>query len=345
MKDVTTFLHKQSGNLVVNIKKHQEVKKEMKDATGILQRHPANPLLKVKDYPGIAQIYNPSPVQHNGETILLVSVVEHRATKGYGRDVGQTRIARSSDGIYFELSSENFIDTQSDEYPNPLYHHFIDNRVTKIGDTYYIITPVMVKGFDSPVGMLGKTKDFETYERIDIITQPQNRGASLFPEKINGKYWKLDRPGGGDGSNGDIWISSSPDLIHWGCFKPVIASNYRFWNGQKIGPTPPIKTKDGWLVIMHGVFRPAGGTYYYIGAILLDLVEPWKVIGKTNSYLMAPEMPYERNGNCDNTIFPCGAIADEARDELRLYYGACDFCICLATGCLSSITEACIKQL
>jgi predicted GH43/DUF377 family glycosyl hydrolase len=186
----------------------------MKDATRILKRHPQNPLLHVRDFPGIAQIYNPSPVQYGDETILLVSVVEHAATKGYGRDVGQTRIAKSRDGINFNLSEEIFIETQSEGMPWDLYHHFIDNRVTRIGDWYYIITPVMVKGYDSPVGMLGRTKDFKTYERIDIITQPKNRGASLFPEKINGKYWKLDRPGGGDGGNGDIWISSSPDLVH-----------------------------------------------------------------------------------------------------------------------------------
>jgi len=317
----------------------------MKDATRILKRHPQNPLIHVKDYPGIAQIYNPAPVKFNDETLLLVSVVEHGATKGYGRDVGQTRIARSKDGIRFELGTENFIDVQATGMPWDLYHHFIDNRVTKIDDWYYIITPVMVKDYDSPVGMLGRTKDFKTYERIDIITQPKNRGASLFPEKINGKYYKLDRPGGGDGSNGDIWISASTDLIHWGEFKPVIAAGYRFWNVQKIGPTPPIKTDKGWLDIIHGVFSPAGGTYYYIGAILLDLEEPWKVIGKTNSFLLGPEMDYERHGNCDNTVFPCGAIADYDKDELRLYYGACDQYICLATGSLSEVVDACIKGL
>ncbi len=317
----------------------------MKDATRIFKRYEKGPLLHIKDFPGKAQIYNPAPVQYGDETILLVSVVEHAATRGYGRDVGQTRIARSNDGINFVLSEENFIDPQAVGEPWDRYHHFIDNRITKIEDWYYIITPVMVNGFDSPVGMLGRTKDFKSYERIDIITQPKNRGASLFPEKINGKYYKLDRPGGGDGGDGDIWISASPDLIHWGEFKPVLSAGYRFWNVNKIGPTPPIKTDEGWLDIIHGVFTPAGGTYYYIGAMLLDLEEPWKVIGKTNSYLMMPEEQWEKHGNCDNTIFPCGAIADYDKDQIRLYYGACDFAICLATGSLSETVEACIKGL
>ena len=317
----------------------------MQDATQIFKRHEGGPLLHIKDFPGKAQIYNPAPVQCGDETILLVSVVEHAATRGFGRDVGQTRVARSKDGIHFTLSDENFIDPQAEGEPWDRYHHFIDNRVTKIDDWYYILTPVMVNGFDSPIGMLGRTKDFKTYERIDTITQPKNRGASLFPEKINGKYYKLDRPGGGDGGDGDIWISASPDLVHWGEFKPVLAAGYRFWNVDKIGPTPPIKTDKGWLDIIHGVFTPAGGTYYYIGAMLLDLDEPWKVIGKTNSYLMMPEEPWEQHGNCDNVIFPCGAIADYDKDQIRLYYGACDFAICLATGSLSETVDACIRGL
>lgn len=316
----------------------------MRDATKIFKRYNENPLFNLGDYPGVVQIYNPSPVEYNNETILLVSVVEH-AAKGYGRNVGQTRVARSKDGIHFKLGTEDFIDTQAKGLPWEYYHHFIDNRITKIDDWYYIITPVMVNNFDSPVGMLGRTKDFNKYERIDIITQPQNRGVSLFPEKIGGKYYKLDRPGGGEDSGGDIWISSSPDLIHWGSFKPVLASGYRFWNVLKIGPTPPVKTDKGWLDIIHGVFKPAGGTYYYIGAILLDLEEPWKVIGKTNSYILGPEMEYEKHGNCDNTVFPCGVIANSEKDELRLYYGVCDNNIGLATASLSEIVQACIDQI
>ena len=314
-----------------------------KDATRIFKRYEGNPILDVNDFPGVAQLYNPTAAKLGNETILLVSVVDHAATRGVGRDVGQTRIARSKDGIHFELSDEDFIAPPENLYGAELYHHFIDNRMTKIDDTYYIVTPVMVKGYMSPVGMLGKTKDFKTYEPIDIITAPKNRGASIFPEKINGKYYKLDRPG--YDSLGEIWISASEDLVHWGEFKPVLLPNYRFWNADKIGPTPPIKTSKGWLVIIHGVFSPAGGTTYYLGAVLLDKDEPWKVIGKTNSYILAPEMPYEQHGNSDNAVFACGALADEEKDEITLYYGACDKYICMAKGSLSELVDACIQEL
>ena len=114
-------------------------------------------------------------------------------------------------------------------------------------------------------------------------------------------------------------------------------------NTVKIGPIPPIKTNKGWLEIIHGVNETAGGKYYYIGAILLDLSEPWKVIGRTSSYLLMPEMPYEQHGNCDNTVFPCCPLADHETDTLYLYYGAGDRAIALATGSISEIVDACIE--
>lgn len=314
-----------------------------KDATRILKRcNDGKPVINVDDYPGLAQVYNPTGVKIGDETVVVVSVVEHAGSWGIGRDVGQTRIARSKDGIHFELSDEDFIKIPKDFPCADLYHHFIDNRITKIDDTYYIVTPAMVKGFLSPVALLGKTKDFKTYEPIDVIAAPKNRGVSLFPEKINGKYYRLDRPAG-TVDDGEIWLAASEDLLHWGEFKPVLAPNYRFWNAKKIGPTPPIKTSKGWLDIIHGVFHPAGGRTYYLGAMLLDLEEPWKVIGKTNSYILCPETEYELHGNCDNTVFACGAIGNEETDELTLYYGACDKYICMAQGSLSEMVDACIE--
>jgi predicted GH43/DUF377 family glycosyl hydrolase len=295
--------------------------------------------------PGVAQVYNPSPVWFGDEITLLVSIVLHRAS-GRGRDVGQTHVARAKDGVHFTVDEEPFILWGPDEpYPwNIVSTHFIDNRVTRIGDEYYILTPVMCRdGWDAPAMVLGRTRDFKSYERIEITSLPKNRGASLFPEKIGGKYYRLERPGGGDGSGGEIWLSSSPDLIHWGCCRPVLQPNYRYWNLNKIGPTPPVRTDHGWLDIIHGVFTPAGGSHYYIGAMLLDLEEPWKVIGRTNGYLLRPEMSYETNGNCDNVVFPCGMLADTAKDEAWLYYGATDDKICLAKGKLSEIVTACLE--
>ncbi len=304
----------------------------------LLIRHPMNPLIKPADYAGVGQLFNPAPAMVGDRTVLLLSLRKFGAKFG-----GQSYVATSDDGVEFQLRDEPFIQLNHDQYPyNVINHHVIDNRVTKIDDTYYILTPVMSKTFDGPAAVLGKTKDFDEYELIDIVTQPRNRGASLFPEKIDGQYVKLDRPGGGTGCYGTIWLSFSPDLIHWGRFRPVLAPGYDMWNNVKIGPTPPIRTERGWLVFTHGVHAPCGGTRYYIGAILLDLEEPWRVIGKTQEYLLGPDMWYEQHGVCDNVVFPCGALVDESRDSVRLYYGGADTYICLATGSLSRILDACV---
>lgn len=312
----------------------------MKDLRKILQRHPANPILDPDDFQGIRQLFNPSPVKYGDEIIMLVSVQPYNTTSG------ETRVARSKDGINFVLDDKPFINLDENQYPyNIVNSHIIDNRVTLIEDTYYILTPVSAGRFSGPATILGKTKDFKKYEVVNIMALPQNRGVSLFPEKINGKYYRLDRPGAGDKCIcGPVWLGSSPDLIHWGDFLPVIAP-FSLWNWTKLGPTPPIKTDKGWLVIIHGVGTSCAGPRYCIGAVLLDLNEPWKIIGQTQSPLLSPEMDYELSGIVNNVVFPCGAIAYPETDEFKLYYGAADTRICLASGLLSEIVDACIKQL
>lgn len=310
------------------------------DATRLLRRHPANPLLKVEDHPGIAQLYNPAPVWHDGRVILLVSVVTFRG--GNGIDSGETRVAESADGIHFTLRDEPFVVLPVDRFPYTLVNrHLIDSRVTRLDDAWYIVTPVLTEHHDGPCAVLGRTTDFRRYEVIDVISQPRNRGASLFPERIGGRYCKIDRPGGGPNSTCTLWLSYSPDLVHWGSFRPLAYPGYQYWNANRLGPTPPIRTAEGWLVIVHGQWGPPGGKQYYIGALLLDLEDPARLVGRTSSYLLAPQEPYERHGNCDNTVFPCGAFVKPGTDELWLYYGAADSCIGLATGSLRAVVEAC----
>lgn len=300
----------------------------------ILTRHSVNPIIHPRDYPDWAQIFNPSPVMYQGKTVLLLSVIPHRKTHG------QTHVAWSDDGIHFDVEPEPFFTLEGRGGPYDIVNrHLIDNRVSEIDGTYYILTPVGTREFDGPAVVLGKTRDFKSYELMDIVGAPRNRGASLFPARIGGQYYKLDRPGGGTGCFGTIWLSSSPDLIHWGRFRPVLRP-FNNWNWKKIGPTPPIRTDEGWLVILHGVTSPPGGTRYSIGAMLLDLDEPWRLIGRTMTPLLTPEAHYELHGTCDNTVFPCGAIAIYEQDRLRLYYGAGDHCIALATGSLNEVVQA-----
>jgi beta-1,4-mannooligosaccharide/beta-1,4-mannosyl-N-acetylglucosamine phosphorylase len=317
----------------------------MKDIRSILERHPANPLLSAEKLSGVSQIFNPGVAQYDDKTILALSVVQFDQYKHDGTNRGGiTRIAESENGINFTICNDSFIELEQYGYPyNEIFRHTIDNRISLIEDKYYLITPVApLDHWFGPVGLLGYTKDFKTYHPMEIISLPANRGISLFPEKINGKYYRLDRPMNGN-NKGHIWLSSSPDLIHWGCHRPVLAP-YNYWNSSKIGPTPPIKTEDGWLVIIHGVSNTCGGTRYYIGAILLSLDEPWRVTGKTASWLLAPEMPYETCGEVNDVVFPCGALTDIDKDLIRIYYGAADTRVCLASGKISEIIKACIDE-
>lgn len=112
-----------------------------------------------------------------------------------------------------------------------------------------------------------------------------------------------------------------------------------------MGPTPPIKTPQGWLAITHNVMTSCDGTHYSIGAIFLDLNDPTKVIGKTSSWLLYPEEDYETRGLVGNVVFPRGALVDEEKDKIRLYYGAADTRVALATGSLIATIEACQREI
>jgi predicted GH43/DUF377 family glycosyl hydrolase len=311
----------------------------------LLTRHPANPILHPRQFPGVDAMFNPTALRHEGKIVLFVSCTTYKGV-GPGHGFRQTHIARSDDGIRFELSPTVLVDHEKFPEPFRSLGGVIDCRVTKIDDWFYFLTPqgAMHMGFAGCCTVMYRTKNFVDVELVDIVALPFNRGSSLFPEKINGMYYKLDRPGEGN-DKGTIWISSSPDLIHWGRFRPLLTAGYAIWNTTKIGPTVPIKTKSGWLVLVHGVDTPCDGPHYSIGAILLDLNDPGNIIGLMNSPLLQPDEPYETNGRVDNVCFPCGALADEAKDELHLYYGAADTCVCLATGKLSDIVRACLENL
>ncbi len=110
---------------------------------------------------------------------------------------------------------------------------------------------------------------------------------------------------------GDIFLSESPDLIHWGRHRHVLGTRRWSWESTKIGAGPiPIETDEGWLVIYHGVLTSCNGFVYSMGAALLDLDEPWRVIARARDYLLSPQVPYEQVGDVPNVVFPCAALVD-----------------------------------
>ncbi|PAW76494.1 MAG: hypothetical protein B9S32_14705 [Verrucomicrobia bacterium Tous-C9LFEB] len=305
----------------------------------LLKRHPANPIIKPADFPfGSADVvFNPGQIMYNGKTILLLSILLRN--QAYAR----VHVAESDNGVDFTINPEPAFTRDPERRFGDLDNHPIDCRITQIGDTYYIIRPG-----NSPKGcidLMYKTTDFKTFEFMDIVALPHNRVPCLFPEKVGGYYVRLDRPYGGAGqADGNIWLSKSPDLIHWGQYR-FLMGPYTNWNWEKIGPTPPIKTEKGWLEIIHGVSSSCSTVSYSLGAVLLDLEDPEKIIGRMESYLLTAEEPYEQTGRTPNCVFTTGAIADMEKRRLRVYYGAADTCIGLAEGDLDEIIDACLKGL
>jgi beta-1,4-mannooligosaccharide/beta-1,4-mannosyl-N-acetylglucosamine phosphorylase len=256
---------------------------------------------------------------------------------------GTVHVATSDDGVHFRIDPEPLPLAVENPVLGAIRAQGIDFRITKIEDTYYVVHPT--GGGWGTAALLSRTRDFKTFETLDVVALPDNRVPCLFPEKINGLYARLDRPYRVAPNDfheaGNIWISYSPDLVFWGRHRPLLKTGYSYWAGTKIGPTPPIKTDAGWLVILHGVSRSCTGHRYCIGAMLLDLENPERILGKTHSAILAPAEPYEFNGVVPNVVFPCGAIADLAEDRIRVYYGCADSYVGLASGSLSELIAAC----
>ena len=165
------------------------------------------------------------------------------------------------------------------------------------------------------------THDFETFHQLDNAFLPFNRNGVLFPRRIGGSYAMLSRPSD-DGHTpfGDIYYSESPDLVHWGRHRHVMAPVPLTWQSTKIGAGPtPIETDAGWLVLYHGVLTSCNGFVYSMGAALLDLDEPWKVLARGRDYLLSPQVLVRAGRRRPERRLPvCGARRSRSRPHLDL---------------------------
>jgi beta-1,4-mannooligosaccharide/beta-1,4-mannosyl-N-acetylglucosamine phosphorylase len=230
---------------------------------------------------------------------------------------------KSEDAVHWELDNEtiNWVDEKGKSAPTSYAY---DPRLLKLEDAYYI---TWCDDFPGPSIGLGKTNDFKTFTRLENATMPFNRNGVLFPRKINGLYVMLSRPSdSGHTPFGDIVLSHSPDLIYWGKHRHVMASGGKnWWQATKIGAGPvPIETQEGWLLLYHGVTTTCNGFVYSMGAALLDLDEPSKVLYRTRDYILTPEKDYETVGFVPNVVFPCATLFDADTGRIAIYYGAAD---------------------
>lgn len=199
-----------------------------------------------------------------------------------------------------------------------------DCRVTFLENKYYLtFTAVSENG----VGVgLKTTTDWKNFQSHGMMLPPHNKDCAVFSEKINGLYYALHRPSSVDIGGNYIWLTESPDGIHWGNHQCIIKTRNGKWDSARVGAgAAPVKTEKGWLEIYHG----ANAQHQYcLGAFLMDINEPSKVIGRTEEPVMIPSASYEVSGFFGNVVFTNGHIVQPDGDTITVYYGASDEVVC-----------------
>ncbi len=291
-----------------------------------------NPILTARDIPYPANsVFNAGVAEINGETLLLLRVEDRRGHS-------HLTVARSRDGFTdWRVDRSPTLPADPEAHPEELWG-IEDPRICRMeGEDRYIIA-FTAYSKEGPLVSLAVTRDFLHFERLGPVMPPDNKDASLFPVRFGDRYAMLHRPGAaGEALGSHIWLSYSPDLKHWGDHQIIVCARQgAWWDANKIGLSPPpLRTAEGWLVMYHGVRVTVSGGIYRLGLALLDLDDPAKVLLRGDEWVFSPKESYERGGDVRDVVFPCGWIVEG--DDLRLYYGAADTTIAVATARVSGL--------
>jgi predicted GH43/DUF377 family glycosyl hydrolase len=302
----------------------------------IVQRCEENPILTKRNIPyPVETVHNAAMAKFKERYIMLF-----RSHRRNGRSI--IGIAESDDGIHFKARPQPFLTPATDGIFAE-YEEFgvEDCRAVEI-DGEFLITYSAYSRHGVRIA-LAKTRDFQSVERVALISQSDMRNVVIFPAKINGRYARLDRPHS-EISPWAIWISYSHDLIHWGDSQVVMKPVPYHWDEMKIGPgAPPIKTDRGWLSIYHGVFPTMDGSVYRLGVALHDLIDPATIIGVADEWILQPEDPWEVTGYVHNVVFTCGAIAEQD-GTVKIYWGGADTVMCMGTAKIDDLVNLCVNH-
>lgn len=298
----------------------------------LFHRNKLNPILTANNWPyPINSVFNAGATLLPDGTTLLLCRVENRS------GLSHFCVARSTNGIDgWQIDPQPTLLPDPENYPEEKWG-IEDPRITFVEELkkYAVVYTAFTR--DGPGVALALTEDFHTFERHGIIMSPEDKDAALLPHRIGGHWALIHRPVSAPRAH--MWISYSPDLIHWGSHKLMMdARKGAWWDANKIGlSAPPIETPEGWLVIYHGVKQSCGGCIYRLGLALFDLNKPEICLKRGNEWIFSPEEPYEQRGDVGNVVFPCGYTIGPDGDAINIYYGAADTCISLATGSIKEM--------
>lgn len=315
-----------------------------------MRRHPANPILTREDVPpvsplvsDVSSVFNPGAIKL-GERYLLLLRVQTR-----GRET-VLMFAESDDGVSFRVLPQLVEIAGLDEIePQPF--HVYDPRMTRMGDEVFVVASA-----DTETGCHLLVARMDSDLRLTLVSfdaKQEARNGVLFPERIAGRYCRLERPNrrqlaSGTLTGDEIRLAGSDDLVHWTPGATVMAGRFHYWDELIGSGPPPVKTREGWLHLYHGVATHLGGGIYQAGVSLLDLDDPSRVLCRGRNNILEPREPYEMVGQVPNVVFPTGLIVEEfdgeghaaADSRVLLYYGAADTCVCLIETTIAELVKA-----
>ncbi len=295
----------------------------------VVWRYSRNPIIARDAIPRSNSVFNSAVIAFGGQFAGVFRCDDR------SREMN-LHCGHSSDGVAWTLDPDP-IRWKAEEPEICVFEYRYDPRLVRLEDRYYV---TWCNGFHGPTIGIGYTFDFKEFVQMENALLPYNRNGVLFPRKIKGQYVLLNRPSD-DGHTplGNIFLSRSADLIHWGEHRFVMGTRGG-WQATKVGAGPvPIETDEGWLLFYHGVLTSCNGFVYSFGAALLDLEQPWKVIRRGRPYLLSPQTPYECVGDVPNVVFPSCALYDEVSGRIAIYYGAADTVTALAFAKMDEVLE------
>ena len=313
-------------------------------------------------------VFNPGAFRFNGKTWLLLRVAERPRQKPgiltvpiYGKNSAIELLEFDHCDPKLNMADPRIITYDGAQYLTTVSHlrpvssvdgiHFLedpsfqslfaqgamrsfgieDSRVTEI-DGEYLITHSTSSPCGVVVGLMS-TRNWRDISSRGIIFAAHNKDVAIFDRKIGANYFALHRPTSPEIGGNYIWLAESPDLEHWGHHRCIAMTRPGKWDSVRIGAgAAPIHTSNGWLEIYHGANEQ---NRYCLGAMLLDLDQPWKVLARSEEPIMVPSAEYERHGFFGNVVFTNGQIVDG--DRVTVYYGASDTVVCGAHFQVSEI--------
>jgi predicted GH43/DUF377 family glycosyl hydrolase len=302
-----------------------------KKAYELFKRYQGNPILRPENWPYPANaVMNPGAINFNAETLLLVRVEDMRG-------FSHLTVARSADGFTnWQIDSKPTLEANQSSQEERW--GLEDPRIIWLEEQKQFAITYTSFSEGGPLVSLAITKNFKNFARLGALLPPEDKDACLFPRRFRGRFALIHRPI--VRGEAHMWLSFSPDLKHWGDHRILIRTRPAYWDCHRVGlACQPIETSDGWLIFYHGVRSTAAGQIYRVGLALLDLEEPWKVLRRSDEWILGPREIYERIGDVSDVVFPTGVTVSKETDQLNLYYGAADCTVAVATAKFTDILD------